>query len=48
MRIDGEVVLADGAGIQWRELHEARDTVLAKHRDRLELRDVASLRARAA
>lgn len=48
MRIDGEVVLADGAGIQWRELHEARDTVLAKYRDRLEMRDAAGPRARAA
>ncbi|AWN35926.1 malonate decarboxylase holo-[acyl-carrier-protein] synthase [Methylobacterium radiodurans] len=48
MRIDGEVILADGAGIQWRELHEAGDTVLAKHRDRLELRAVSGLRARVA
>lgn len=48
MRIDGEVILADGAGIQWRELHGAAETVLAKHRDRLEMRDAARLRTRVA
>lgn len=48
MRIDGEVILSDGAGIQWRELHEARGPVLAKHRDRLEMRDVAELLPREA
>jgi phosphoribosyl-dephospho-CoA transferase len=48
MRIDGEVVFSDGAGIQWRELHEAADTVLAKHIDRLELRNAAGLQGRAA
>jgi len=48
VRIDGEVILPDGVGIQWRELHETADTVLAKHRDRLEMRDAAGLRARVA
>lgn len=48
MRIDGEVIFSDGAGIQWRELHEAGGPVLAKHRDRLEMRDVAELLPREA
>ncbi|GJD81210.1 malonate decarboxylase holo-[acyl-carrier-protein] synthase [Methylobacterium gregans] len=48
MRIDGEVILPDGAGIHWRELHEAGGAVLAKHRDRLEMRDAAGLRAQVA
>lgn len=45
MRIDGEVVLADGAGRHWREWYEAAPggTVLAKHIDRLEMRAAASL-----
>ncbi len=38
MRIDGEILLPDGAGIHWRELHEAQGPVLAKHLDRVEMR----------
>lgn len=50
MRIDGEVLLPDGAGIQWRELTEAPagGQVLAKALDRLSLRAVADLLPRAA
>ena len=46
MRIDGEVLLPDGMGVHWRELHEAPacGEVLAKHRDRLALVPAASLR----
>ncbi|WP_430912461.1 malonate decarboxylase holo-[acyl-carrier-protein] synthase [Methylobacterium sp. sgz302541] len=45
MRIDGELVLPDGAGINWRELHGAAPCaeVLAKHLDRLEMRAAAPL-----
>lgn len=40
MRLDGEVVLPDGFGVNWRELLAAGpgDTVLAKGLERLELR----------
>lgn len=48
MRIDGEVVLVDGAGIHWRELYAARGSVLAKHHDRLEMRDAVGLSLREA
>lgn len=50
MRLDGEVILPDSAGIHWRELHEAREggEVLVKHRDRLEMRPVAASRGRIA
>lgn len=44
MRIDGEVVLPDGAGLHWRELHEADGAVLAKHLDRVEMRPMPRLR----
>ncbi|GJE44163.1 malonate decarboxylase holo-[acyl-carrier-protein] synthase [Methylobacterium soli] len=39
MRLDGEIVLPDGRGVNWRELHAASpdDTVLTKHRDGLAL-----------
>ncbi|MGY2048371.1 malonate decarboxylase holo-[acyl-carrier-protein] synthase [Methylobacterium sp. JK268] len=39
MRLDGEILLADGGGANWRELHAAApgDTVLVKHRDRIAL-----------
>lgn len=48
MRLDGELLLPDGAGLQWREVLEAPETgeVLAKHLDRLEMRAVASLKGR--
>ncbi|GLS46124.1 phosphoribosyl-dephospho-CoA transferase [Methylobacterium brachythecii] len=50
MRLDGELLLSDGAGLHWRELLDAPDTgeVLAKHIDRLEMRPVAGLRGGAA
>lgn len=38
MRLDGEIVLPDGAGVNWRELHAAEGTVLAKGSERLEMR----------
>jgi phosphoribosyl-dephospho-CoA transferase len=39
MRIDGEILLPDGGGVNWRELLVAKpdDTVLVKHLDRLTL-----------
>jgi phosphoribosyl-dephospho-CoA transferase len=39
MRLDGEITLPDGRGVNWRELHAAApsDTVLVKHRDGLAL-----------
>lgn len=45
MRLDGEVLLPDGGGVQWRELHEAPEggTVLVKYRDRLAMRPAADL-----
>ena len=45
MRLDGEVILPGGVGIQWRELHEAGQTteILAKSIDRLEMRTVPAL-----
>lgn len=46
MRIDGEILLADGAGLHWRELHDAPEggSVLVKNLDGVALRSVASLR----
>ncbi|GAB6843596.1 malonate decarboxylase holo-[acyl-carrier-protein] synthase [Methylorubrum rhodinum] len=49
MRLDGEIVLPDGGGVQWREWHEAGDgEVLVKHRERLEMRSVPLLGSRIA
>ena len=50
MRLDGELLLPDGFGVHWRELHEASDgsSVLAKHRDHLDMRPVSALRGRIA
>ena len=47
MRLDGEILLPDGGGVNWRELHGAGPggTVLVKHRDRLALREAAALLA---
>ncbi|KQO44803.1 malonate decarboxylase holo-[acyl-carrier-protein] synthase [Methylobacterium sp. Leaf85] len=47
MRLDGEIVLSDGAGINWRELLDAPigGTVLCKGRESLALRPAASLLA---
>ncbi|GJE57583.1 malonate decarboxylase holo-[acyl-carrier-protein] synthase [Methylobacterium sp. WL9] len=47
MRLDGELILPDGAGIHWRELFEAPEDgeVLVKYRDRLDMRPAAALRA---
>jgi phosphoribosyl-dephospho-CoA transferase len=46
MRIDGEILLPDGSGLQWRELHEAPPggSVLAKRLDTLALVPVDGLR----
>lgn len=40
MRLDGEILLPDGGGVQWRELHEAPKggSVLVKFLDRVALR----------
>ncbi|MGH1574680.1 malonate decarboxylase holo-[acyl-carrier-protein] synthase [Methylobacterium sp. P31] len=48
MRIDGEILLPDGAGLHWRELRDAPDggSVLAKSLDTLALRPVDPLRVR--
>ncbi|MGX5777140.1 malonate decarboxylase holo-[acyl-carrier-protein] synthase [Methylorubrum zatmanii] len=47
MRLDGELLLPDGGGVNWHELHAAApgDTVLVKHRDRLALRAAAGVLA---
>lgn len=47
MRLDGEILLSDGGGVNWRELYAAgpADTVLVKHRDRLALRPAAAILA---
>lgn len=47
MRLDGEMILPDGRGLNWRELHAAAagDTVLAKHRDGLALCEARTLLA---
>jgi phosphoribosyl-dephospho-CoA transferase len=49
MRLDGEILLPDGGGVQWRELHEAPEggTVLAKYLDRVAMRGVGELVRRA-
>ena len=47
MRLDGEILLLDGGGVNWRELHDAGpdDAVLVKHLDRLVLRSACSVLA---
>ncbi|MFD6318106.1 malonate decarboxylase holo-[acyl-carrier-protein] synthase [Methylorubrum populi] len=47
MRLDGEILLANGGGVNWRELDTAgpRGTVLVKYRDRLALREAAAILA---
>jgi phosphoribosyl-dephospho-CoA transferase len=47
MRLDGEIVLPDGRGVNWRELHAAApdEAVLAKQRDGLALCAARSLLA---
>ncbi len=47
MRLDGEILLADGGGVNWRELSAAApgDAVLVKHRNRLALREAADILA---
>ncbi|SDM76083.1 phosphoribosyl-dephospho-CoA transferase [Methylobacterium phyllostachyos] len=46
MRLDGEILLADGTGLHWRELRDAPEggSVLAKSLDEVTLRFVAALR----
>lgn len=45
MRLDGEILLPDGGGVNWRELYAAApgDTVLVKYRDRLALRKATDI-----
>ena len=45
MRLDGEILLPDGGGVNWRELSAAApgDSVLVKHRDRLALRKATDI-----
>jgi phosphoribosyl-dephospho-CoA transferase len=47
MRIDGEILLPDGTGVQWRELRDAPEggSVVAKSLDRVALMPAAALRA---
>ena len=46
MRLDGEVLLPDGGGVQWRELFEAPGggLVLVKYRDRVAMRRADEVR----
>ncbi len=46
MRLDGEILLPDGGGVQWRELHGAPEggSVLAKYLDRVAMRGVVELK----
>lgn len=46
MRVDGEIQMRDGGGVQWRELREAPDdgSVLVKYRSRVEMRPVITFR----
>lgn len=46
VRLDGEILLPDGGGVQWRELHHARGEVLVKTPDGVELRPVHDLTIR--
>lgn len=43
MRLDGEIVLPDGAGLNWREVHEGEPAaaILAKGLERVDLRALA-------
>ena len=45
VRLDGEILLPDGGGVQWRELHRAGDKVLVKTLTGVELRPVTHLGA---
>jgi len=45
MRLDGEIVLDDGAGINWRELHAGLPEILAKTVAGVSLRNADDLRA---
>ncbi len=45
MRLDGEIVFPDGAGVQWRELLPGTGEAILKSLDRLELRRVDALLA---
>ena len=47
MRIDGEILLPDGTGVQWRELRDAPEggSVAVKSLDRVALMPAAALRA---
>ena len=43
VRLDGEFILPDGGGINWRELHAGATGVLVKTLDRVEIRSVVEL-----
>ncbi len=45
MRLDGEILLADGGGVHWRELHDAPagGSVLVKYIDRVAMRNAAEV-----
>ena len=45
VRLDGEVLIPDGGGVHWRELHDAAEggSVLAKYRDRVGMRAAREL-----
>ena len=45
MRLDGEIILPDGGGVHWRELHDAPagGSVLVKYLDRVAMRNAADL-----
>ncbi|WP_018259990.1 malonate decarboxylase holo-[acyl-carrier-protein] synthase [Methylobacterium sp. WSM2598] len=47
MRLDGDILMPGGGGVNWRELHEAApgDAVLVKRRDRLVMREAAAILA---
>ena len=45
VRMDGEILLPDGGGVQWRELSRARREVLVKTLDGVELRPIDDLLA---
>ena len=48
MRLDGEILLPDGGGAQWRELHEAPEggSVLVKYLDRVAMRSAGVVMGR--
>lgn len=43
LRFDGEIILPDGGGVRWRELHRGASEVLVKTLSEVQLRPVAAL-----